>query len=197
MFLLESDNLSVLRRLFFQSLSLRDLLHLELLILGHNGVPSGLLLSHVGLESSFLLHLPLMAQFVFASAVLVVPLADLHGLLSSFFGLLDLLPGLLLLQLEQRNTIGKELGIVGSLLFIHTGGYEGSGDLALPIIIDLILVLAFIILILVRSFSIFLVLVLKRMRFSLWHLLSFLWRFVVLKTTGHRLVSLTILFSIL
>ena len=92
----------------------------------------------------------------------------MHNLLGLSLGLLDLLPRLLLLHLQECNTVGEQFGVIGSLLLVYTRFLERSSDffwlwvffavfiVALAVIVVLLLLLVAIII----------------AELLLWHLLS-------------------------
>ena len=92
-------------------------------------------------QSVLLLSLSQLPELIPALPVLLIPLSNLHDLLSLSLRLLDLLPRLLLLHLQQGNTIGEQFGIVGSLLLVHASFLKCTCDfLDLRLIVVVIVV---------------------------------------------------------
>ena len=147
-----------------------------MLILLHNGLPSGFLLGQVGLKSCLLFSLPLPPEGILVPPVLIISLPNSHGLLRPFLGFLDFLPGFLFLQFEQSNSIGEQLGIISGLLLILSGRYESACYFLASVVVHLI----FILLILIILLLLFSILVLEGVSLSLRDWLCFFRRFVTL-----------------
>jgi len=126
--LLQVNYLLILLRILLELECLVQILHLHLLSLllnGHLGVlPKCLIL----LMLHLLLHLLFPPEVLLLPPLLLVPGPDLHHLGGLLLGLFNFLPGLLLLQFQQCNSIGKQPGVLGGLLFVLTHGDQVSGD---------------------------------------------------------------------
>ena len=110
-------------------------------------------------------------------AIFLISFSDLHDLLGLALGLLNLLPRLLLFHFQEGNTVGKQFGIVGRLLFIHTSFLEGASDFFLLIFFVPVWVL---LVVLLAIGVLFLLEFLSRMLLGLWNGLRLLWRFDVI-----------------
>ena len=117
----------------------------------------------------------------FSHSIFLVSLSNLHHLLSLSLCFLNLFPGLSLFHFEQSDTIGKQFGIVGSLLFIETRLLQSTSDLLTLFLIVVIftvflpIVILTIVLLFIHFVLLFIAeLLIGRMLLSLWHWLSLL-----------------------
>jgi hypothetical protein len=120
-------------------------------------------------------------ELFFSHSIFFVSLSHLHHLLSLSFSFLNFFPGLSLFHFEQSNTIGKQFGIVGCLLFIETCFFQVTSDLIsffLIVVITVLLVpvVLTIVLLFIHFVLLFIAeLLIGRMLLSLWYRLSLLW----------------------
>jgi len=123
-----------------------------------------------------------LSELFFSHSIFLVSLSNLHHLLSLSLSFLNLFPGLSLFHFEQSDTIGKQFGIVGSLLFIETRFLQSTSDLVTLFLIVVVTVLLSIVILTIVLLFIHLVLLfiaellIGRMLLSLWHWLSLLRR---------------------
>ena len=75
------------------------------------------------MKSLFLVSLSLEPHLFFLISLLFISLSNFHDLFSLLLGLLDLLPGLLLLQLEESDPVGEESSVFGGLFLVLTHSY--------------------------------------------------------------------------
>ena len=88
-----------------EPVGLLDLLHLHQLVLSHDVVPSSFSLLGILQGQLLLVHFALQSQLVLAVPVLFVPVSDYPDLVCFALGLLNLLPGFLLLEFEQSDSV--------------------------------------------------------------------------------------------
>ena len=136
------------------------------MILLVKSISSCLFLSLVSHQTFVLLSLPDGPELIPALAILLVPLPDLHDLLGLPLGLLNLLPRLLLLHLEQGNTIRQQLCVVRSFLLVDAGFLQGACDL-----FDFFVLLAVVVVALAIILIVYLLLLLIAVHFLLFELL--------------------------
>ena len=123
----------------------------------------------------FLTHL---LHLLLAALVLHVAVADLHHLLCFFLGFFDLFPSFFLFEFQKGDTVGEEFGVIGSFLFVLTGGDESTSDLIFFIIVVVLLLLLHL-LVWIRLWlrlRILLARLVQRMSCSLRHWLLLGWR---------------------
>ena len=110
-------------------------------------------------------HLP---KLIPTHSVFLIALPDLHDLLSLSLRLLNLLPRFLLFHFQQGDSIGEQLGVISSLLFVHASFFESTGDFFFILLI----------LIVVTFLTIVVLLLLPIVLFILFHLLLGLWHWL-------------------